>query len=107
MQTTQPGAVGVERKQQMTSLVSEKEIEQTCLINYGVSFPMFEKVTVWTPRPFFADAANLERLTPEFLHGLVERYVPMSRAGLPEEVAAAGQEGARETLERLLPHLAS
>jgi len=47
-----------------------KEIEQTCLINYGVSFPMFEKVDVngATSHPVFT---YLRSALPGFLGGKI------------------------------------
>jgi predicted Zn-dependent protease len=67
VQTTGGGAVGVERKQQMTSLVSEKEIEQQASQEYGQLMAQAQKKGLLNqnPQQLQRVRATAQRLIPQ------------------------------------------
>jgi predicted Zn-dependent protease len=66
VQTTEGGVVGVERKQQMTSLVSAKEIEQQASQEYGQSMAQAQKKGLLNQNPQHVQRVRTaaERLIP-------------------------------------------
>jgi predicted Zn-dependent protease len=67
VQTTEGGVVGVERKQQMTSLVSEKEIEQQASQEYGQLMAQAQKKGLLNqnPQQLQRVRATAQRLIPQ------------------------------------------
>jgi predicted Zn-dependent protease len=66
VQTTQGGAVGVERKQQMSSLVSEKEVEQQAAQDYSKMMAEAQKKGLLNQNPQYVQRVRTtaQRLIP-------------------------------------------